>query len=87
MVMAPPSTHDSAALSCFHGCLAFFHRDFPPQSPPSHPLNLSLHSQQQPSPRDHATLPKLQLPAAAPSRGPRLAYVWLWQGLSDSHSI
>ena len=41
---------------------------FPPQSPPSHPLHLSLHSQQQPSPWDCATTPKLQFPAAATSR-------------------
>ena len=45
MVMAPPSMCDSAVSPCFHGCLAFLHRHFPPQSPPSHPLNLSLHSQ------------------------------------------
>ena len=31
-------------------CLAFLHRPFPPQSPPSHPRDLSLCSQQQPSP-------------------------------------
>ena len=30
----------------------------------------SFHSQQQPSPWDCSTVPKLQLPAAAPSRGP-----------------
>ena len=48
MVMAPAPTHDSAVLPCFHGCLAFLHRHFPPQSPPSLPLDLSLHSQQQP---------------------------------------
>ena len=70
MVMAPPPKHDSAVLPCFHGCLTFLHRHFPPQSPPSHPLNLSLHSQQQPSPWDCSTIPKLQLPAAAPFRGP-----------------
>ena len=70
MVMAPLSTHDSAVSPCFHCCLAFLHRHFPPQSPPSPPLNLSLHSQQQPSPCDLSILPKLQLPAAAPSRGP-----------------
>ena len=70
MVMAPPSTHDSAVSPCFHGCLGFLHRYFPPQSPPSHPLNLSLPSQQQPSPWDCSTVPKLQVPAAAPSRGP-----------------
>ena len=70
MVMAPAPTHDSAVLPCFHGCPAFFHRHFPLQSLPSHPLDLSLLSQQQPSPWDCSTIPKLQLPAAAPSRGP-----------------
>ena len=70
MVMAPPPTSDSAVSPCFHGCLAFLHRHFPPQSPPSHPLHPSLHSQQQPSPWDCSTIPKLQLPAAAPSMGP-----------------
>ena len=50
MVMAPPSMCDSAVLPCFHGCLVFLHRHFPPQSPPSHPLHLSLGSQQQPLP-------------------------------------
>ena len=55
---------------CFHGCPAFLHGHFPPQSPTSHPLDLSLHSQQQPSPWDCSTIPKIQLPAAAPSRGP-----------------
>ena len=57
MVMAPPPTHDSAVSLCFHSCLAFLHWHFPPWSPPSHPLNLSLHSQQQPSPWDHSTIP------------------------------
>ena len=70
MVMALPTMPDSAVLPCFHGCLAFCHRHFPPQSFPSHPLNLSLHSQQQPSPWDCYTIPKLQLPDAVPSRGP-----------------
>ena len=70
MVMAPPAMRDSAVSPCFHGCLAFLHRHFPPQSPPSHPLDLSLHGQHQPSPWDCSTVPKLQLPAAAPSRGP-----------------
>ena len=40
---------DSAVSPCFHGGPAFFHRHFPPQSPPSHPFNPSLRSQQQPS--------------------------------------
>ena len=35
---------------------------------PHIPLDLSLCSQQQPSPRDCSTTPKLQLPATAPSR-------------------
>ena len=70
MVMAPPPTRDSAVSPGFHGCLAFLHWHFPPQSPPSHPLHPSLCSQQQPSPWDYSTLPKLQLPATVPSRGP-----------------
>ena len=52
MVMAPSLMHDSAVSPCFHGCLAFLHRHFPPQSLPSQPLNLSLCIQQQPSPWD-----------------------------------
>ena len=58
------------SIACFHGCLAFLHPHFPPRSPPSHPLDLSLRSQQQPSRWDCSIIPKLQLPAAAPSRGP-----------------
>ena len=67
MVMALPATCDSAVSPYSHGCPAFLHRHFPPRSPPSHPLDLSLHSQQQPSPRDCFTIPKLQLPATASS--------------------
>ena len=70
MGMAPPPTCDSAVWPCLHGCLAFLHRHFPPRSPPSHPLNPSLCSQQQPLPWDCSTIPKLHLPAAAPSRRP-----------------
>ncbi|KAM9682794.1 protein SLX4IP [Dama dama] len=71
MVMAPPPTRDSAVSPCFRGCRAFLHRHFPPQSPPSHPLDPSFHSQQQQLlPWDCSTIPKLQLPATAPSRGP-----------------
>ena len=54
---------------------------------PSHFLNPSLHSQQQPSPWDCPTIPKLQHPAAAPSRGPVRVQVWLWQGLSFSFHL
>ena len=69
MVMTPPPIHDSAVSPFFHDCLAFLHWHFPPWSPPSHPLNLSPHSQQQPSPWDCSTTPKVQFPAAVPSRG------------------
>ena len=68
--MAAAPMHDSVILPCFHGCLAFLHKYFSPQSPPSHPLGLSLYNQWQPSPWDCSTIPMLQLPAAAPSRGP-----------------
>ena len=59
---------DSAVLPCFHACLAFLHRHIPPWSTPFYPLNLSLHSQQQPLHLDCPTIPKLQVPAAASSR-------------------
>ena len=39
MVMAPLPTRDSAVSPYFHGCLAFLRMHFPPQSPPSHPLD------------------------------------------------
>ena len=68
--MVPPPADDSAVLPCFHGCLTFLHRHFPPQSPPSHHLDPSLCSQQQPSPWDCSTIPKPQLPATVPPRGP-----------------
>ena len=41
---------DSAVSPCSRGCLALLHRRFPPQSPPSHPLDSSLHRQQLHSP-------------------------------------
>ena len=52
------------------GCLVFLHWHFPPRSPPSCPFHPSLHSQQQPSPWNCSAIPKLQLPATAPSRRP-----------------
>ena len=70
MVMAPSPIRDSAVSPCFHGCLAFLHRYFTPQSPPSGSLSLSLQRQQQPSPWNCSTIPKLQLPAAVHSREP-----------------
>ena len=68
VVMAPPPMCDSAVLPCFHGCPAFLNRHFSPQSPLSHPLDPSLHSQQQPLPGDFSIIPKLHLPATATSR-------------------
>ena len=59
---------DSAVSPCFCGCRAFLHRHFPPQSLLSPPLHPPFLSQQQPSPWDCSTIPKLQIPAAAPSR-------------------
>ena len=45
MVMTSPLTCDSAVSPCFRGCLAFLHRHFPSQSPPSPPLqSISLQS-------------------------------------------
>ena len=69
MVMAPLASRDSAISPCFHSCLAFLHRHFPPRPPPSNSHDLSLCSQRQPLPWDCSTIPKLQLPATAPSRG------------------
>ena len=85
MVMAAPSMHDSAVLPCFHDSLAFLHRHFPPQSPPSHPQSASP-SQQQPSLWYCSTVPKLHLPAAAPSRGICVP-VWGMYGCSKDRLI
>ena len=87
LVVASPPTHDSAVSPCFHGCRAFLHRLFPPQSP-SHPLNPPLRSQQQPS---SGIAPQSLNSSSQPLRSPGdllpcLGYVWLQQGLSDSHS-
>ena len=78
IAMAPPPMHDSAVSLCFHACPAFLHRHFPPQSPSSHPSDLSLCSQQQPSSWDCATIPKLQVPATAPSRVCMAAAKTVW---------
>ena len=69
MVMAPAPTRTQQ----YH--LASMVPGFPPPVFPTTISSLtspdpSLRSQQQPSPWDCSTIPKLQLPAAAPSRGP-----------------
>ena len=58
IVMTPLPTRDSAVSPCFHGWPVFLHRHFPPQSSPSNPLDLSLHSQQKPLPWDCSKIPK-----------------------------
>ena len=88
MLMAPPPMHDSTVLLCFHGCPAFLHRHFPPQSPSSHPLNHLSAVNSSPRP---GFAPQFlnSFPATTPSPDQHcsLAYVWLRQGLSDSHDI
>ena len=68
IVMTPHTMCDSVVSLCSHDCLTFLHRHFPPQFTPSYPLDLSLCHQQQL--HNCSTIPKLQLPASAPSRGP-----------------
>ena len=86
MVMAPPPMHDPAVSPCFHGCLAFLHRHFLSQSPfsicPS-AVNSTPHSGIIPHSPNSSSQP-LHLPG---DPYPCPGYVWLWQGLSDSHSI
>ena len=84
MVMAPPPVHDSAVSPCFHGCWAFLHRHFPAQSSPSHSLEPSLHSQQQPVPW---IAPQSPNSSSQPLHPPGYlcscpGYVWMQQGLS-----
>ena len=79
--MAPPTKRYSAVSPCFHGCLAFLHRHFPPHSPPSHPLNPSLHSQQQPSPWDCSTIPKTLAPSCCAFQETSIP-VWQMYGCS-----
>ena len=84
MVMAPPPVHDTAVSPCFHGCWAFLHRHFPAQSSPSHSLEPSLHSQQQPSPWIAPQSPNSSSQPLHPPGYLRSCpgYVWLQQGLS-----
>ena len=89
MVMASPHTHDSAVSPCFHGCLAFLHRHFPPHLFPHVPLvwlsavNSIPHPGIAPQSLSSSSQPLHLLGDLHPCPG----YVWLWQGLSNSHSI
>ena len=60
--MVPPPTRDSAVSPCFKGCLAFLHRHLPLLSPPSHPLDPALCSQQQLLPWTEGLDPCLSFP-------------------------
>ena len=88
MAMAPPSTCDSAALPCFHGCPAFLHRHFPLQSPqiPSTCLS-TVNSSAHPGIAPQSLNSSSQPLCLSEDLHPCLGYVWLWQGLSDSHSV
>ena len=83
LVMAPSPRHESAVLPCFHGCPAFLHRHFPPQSPPSHPLSPSLHSPQQPCPgiAPQSLSSSSQLLCLLGDLRPCPGYIWLQQVL------
>ena len=85
MVMAPPSVHDSAVSPCFHSCLAFLHWHFPPRSTSSHPLNPTLHINN--SPGFEIAPQSLNSSSQPPCLPGDQGYVWLRQGLFDSHSI
>ena len=82
MVMAPPPTCDSAVSPCFHGCLAFStgisHHSLLPDIPS---ICLSLVNS---SP--HPRIAPQSLNSSSQLLHP-LGYLWLRQGLSDSHSI
>ena len=67
MVMAPPAMRDSDHLASIAAQLSS--TGISHQSPPSHSLDPSLHSQQQPLPGNCSIIPKLQLPGTALSRG------------------
>ena len=87
IVMAPPP--NSAVSPCFHGCPAFLHRYFPPQSPPLPPLNpfSAVNSSSHPGIVPQSLKSSSQLLCLPGDLCPCPGYVWLWQGLSDSHSI
>ena len=99
VVLGPSPTRDSAVSPCFHGCLAFPHRHFPPRSPPSYLLSLSLlphlpsihlstvNSSPHPGVAPHSPNSSSRLLHLPGDPHPCLEYVWLQQGLSDSHSI
>ena len=89
MVMAPPPICDSAVSPCFHGCLAFStgisnHSLLP--HIPSVCLS-TVNSSPHPGIAPQSLNSSSQLLHLPGDLRPCLGYVWLLQGLSDSHSI
>ena len=67
--IGPTSICDPAVSPYFHVYLVFLHKHFPLWIPPSGPLGLSPHSQQQILPKDCSPISMPQLPVTALSRG------------------
>ena len=89
MVMAPPPTRASAVSPCFHGCLlsstGISHHNLLPLIPLVRlsAVNSSLH----PGIAPQSLLSSSQLLRLIGDLRPCPGYIWLQQGLSDSHSI
>ena len=89
VMLASPTMCDLVVLPCFHGCLVLLHRHF------HHSLLLhlpSIHlSMVNSSPRPGISPQSLssssQLLHLPGDLHPCPEYIWLWQVLSDSHSI
>ena len=89
MVMAPPTTTDSAVSPCFHGAwhssTGISHPDLLPHIPS---VRLSaVNSSPRPGIAPESPNSSSQLLCLLGDLCPCLECVWLWQGLSDSHSI
>ena len=89
MVVAPPPTRDSRSIVCFHGCrlssTGISHHNLLPHIPSIclSAVNSSPCPVIAPQPLNSSSQP-LHLPG---DLHPCPGYVWLWQALSDSHSI
>ena len=88
MVMAPTPVCDSPVSPCFHGCLAFLHRCFHHNLLPHIPsIHLSaVNTSPRPGIAPQSLNSSSQLLHLPGHLCPCPGYVWLQQGLSDSHS-
>ena len=84
--MSPPATAGFRSIALLPWCLAFLHRHFPPQSPPPHPFNPSLHSPR-PGIAPWFLNSSSQLLCRPGELHPCSGYAWLQQRLSDPHSF